>query len=119
PWGWTAGIDERGPSRWVFPTPVGMDRGLSGCASLGVGFPHARGDGPETAVVDQFLVSFSPRPWGWTVRLLRPSLRFEVFPTPVGMDRDGGESGFHRVSFPHARGDGPTNSDRSRAISLF
>ena len=86
-------------SRSVFPTPVGMVRPSWTIHSRSIGFPHARGDGPEEP--------------GTTTRWVM------VFPTPVGMVRADGRCGTHDERFPHARGDGPTQSDdEGRALAF-
>ncbi len=54
---------------------------------------------------------FSPRPWGWSVPVLRALIRWPVFPTPVGMVRGTGQDDRGHARFPHARGDGPLFDD--------
>ncbi len=53
----------------VFPTPVGMVRSISPASAQRAGFPHARGDGPACAVELKTSDGFSPRPWGWSVKM--------------------------------------------------
>ena len=65
PWGWP---DDRLPLHLrghVFPTPVGMARSTVPRTSCGHGFPHARGDGPDSDTCPTNGYMFSPRPWGW------------------------------------------------------
>ena len=71
-------------------------------------FPHARGDGPRAS--RRFIRSemFSPRPWGWSAVSQASGTQRIVFPTPVGMVRLIVDPVFVKVSFPHARGDGPS-----------
>ena len=48
----------------VFPTGVGMNRGVTGNASATMSFPHRRGDEPASGVVSLDLIAFSPQAWG-------------------------------------------------------
>ncbi len=91
----------------VFPTPVGMVREREIERNQGQGFPHARGDGPNTLDRLDHAILFSPRPWGWSDHGASRMSTWRVFPTPVGMVRWQRRSGMIRSSFPHARGDGP------------
>ena len=107
PWGWSA------PRRFprlrpeVFPTPVGMVRGIVLWEGILLGFPHARGDGPTTSQTRSASSWFSPRPWGWSAPAESPASAGIVFPTPVGMVRRSSSRRRSRACFPHARGDGP------------
>ena len=56
-------------------------------------FPHARGDGPFTLLDCFHLYQFSPRPWGWSEKTHRDRSGEKIFPTPVGMVRDGRKPG--------------------------
>ena len=69
--------------------------------------PHARGDGPFSPPYPLRGVTFSPRAWGWSGRVIIEILCEKVLPTRVGMVRI-----YHRHDIavhrsPHARGDGP------------
>ena len=77
-------------------------------ASMGMRFPHARGDGPRLYDSTLPRIAFSPRPWGWSACYRLRRRRGRVFPTPVGMVRAWRRPGRGATSFPHARGDGPT-----------
>ena len=93
----------------VFPTPVGMFRSRSPMPPPKNSFPHARGDVPVELVVLHFAQWFSPRPWGCSgVPNFRLMVSY-VFPTPVGMFRQGSFFGAEGFRFPHARGDVPRN----------
>ena len=70
-------------------------------------FPHARGDVPSRVAFWMISKSFSPRPWGCSVRRLRRTNDLPVFPTPVGMFRDAPHLRARQTRFPHARGDVP------------
>ena len=70
-------------------------------------FPHARGDGPYRAEKGGRLRGFSPRPWGWSLNWGGILATGCIFPTPVGMVRNGETAGRLNSHFPHARGDGP------------
>ena len=50
---------------------------------------------------------YSPHAWGWTAAGVCSLRLARVFPTRVGMDRDGRAGGVLRVCIPHTRGDGP------------
>ena len=91
----------------VFPTPVGMVRVRNARFTGRHGFPHARGDGPRKEQGNEYHLSFSPRPWGWSGSDARACLVGDVFPTPVGMVRLSATNSPYRWRFPHARGDGP------------
>ena len=95
-------------SHRIFPTPVGMVRGQSGCRSGGENFPHARGDGPCARPDSGLGWRFSPRPWGWSVLFKFTTNGFFIFPTPVGMVRFPDIPDARPDHFPHARGDGPS-----------
>ena len=119
PWGWSAQRNCLSVEKDVFPTPVGMVPLPLNLNALLTRFPHARGDGPESTVSELPTPEFSPRPWGWSATVKRNGQPYDVFPTPVGMVR--GNAGCCRggCRFPHARGDGPSVSDRREIIRLF
>ena len=87
PWGWTGWRREKVEGCLVFPTPVGMDRSSRWWRRRPRSIPHARGDGPLRAPLQDRKVVYSPRPWGWTATSRPSARRGSVFPTPVGMDR--------------------------------
>ncbi len=106
-WGWTVRRRLGLNVDTVFPTRVGMDRWLSRPSSLSIRIPHTRGDGPGSKKTPPPIYSYSPHAWGWTGNAQgRPRL-YGVFPTRVGMDRDGSEFCHSDRSIPHTRGDGP------------
>ena len=92
-WGWTATratpIDRTGvfPTRvgvdrgiccmlsppGVFPTRVGVDRGYLVQVKLQARFPHTRGGGPYTSARTPGAYAFSPHAWGWTEGIHRRS----------------------------------------------
>ena len=51
----------------VFPTHVGMNRGLYGGPYGGSGIPHACGDEPMGGADILDISSYSPRMWGWGI----------------------------------------------------
>ncbi len=119
PWGWSAAQPRAHRQQDVFPTPVGMVRRCASLLACTAGFPHARGDGPGRPVKRLRRQAFSPRPWGWSDNMVNPDGSREVFPTPVGMVRNGIATNFLAVSFPHARGDGPVNERRAWSMPMF
>ena len=72
---------------YVFPTGVGMYRGLSFDDSTRRSFPHRRGDVPQASTVDIDGVGFSPQAWGCTEYRKMKAVLNRVFPTGVGMYR--------------------------------
>ncbi len=106
-WGWTA-VARRGVhTLCVFPTRVGMDRGVSHSARANPRIPHTRGDGPDSLVLGHVACPYSPHAWGWTAEHNQPCQQRHVFPTRVGMDRDNLPGGCRCRRIPHTRGDGP------------
>src|SRR5262249_43493254 len=91
----------------VFPTPVGMNRfsGMSGRPASRV--PHACGDEPALSTGTFRYHKCSPRLWGRTGTGGLVTLRDEVFPTPVGMNRRHTMSTTTPVCVPHACGNEP------------
>ncbi len=86
-WGWPGDRAKRRAADGDFPTRVGMARSGIGEIDAVTGFPHARGDGPTSELIDTMETGISPRAWGWPAR-------FACWESA----NDG---------FPHARGDGP------------
>src|SRR5699024_5159534 len=116
-WGWTAPLFPL-PGRQVpSPTHVGMDRGARGRAGAPVPKPHARGDGPP--VLNGLLKKYgqAPRTWGWTVVLGGQVFGQGPSPTHVGMDRGWRTTTRSTPAKPHARGDGPTISQRAEDLA--
>ncbi len=107
PWGWTGLRERQRSQRYVFPTPVGMDRLQRGLCVEDGSIPHARGDGPAHVFVLPCPCTYSPRPWGWTAGVPQEGIDGSVFPTPVGMDRKSPSVLEAPGGIPHARGDGP------------
>ena len=107
PWGWSVYQTRQAPEMLVLPTPVGMVRGASVHRRSGGGSPHARGDGPGFSRGSHFWRKFSPRPWGWSIFVVRNQRRKSVLPTPVGMVRRTHSLHSLQARSPHARGDGP------------
>ncbi len=48
----------------VFPTRVGVIRGLHIIGTGKIRFPHTRGGDPEGKVIENFTNVFSPHAWG-------------------------------------------------------
>ena len=146
-----------GRGRRVLPTRVGMVRMGHGTRTTSSRSPHARGDGPSSLTrlessysvlptrvgmvrdrraADAGSVMFSPRAWGWSVRLPRhESTRVPFSPRAWGWSERQTMRGAHRRQFsprawgwseqrvadadratgsPHARGDGPPMQRRAR-----
>ncbi len=127
-WGWTVDRGRMGTGDHVFPTRVGVDRGVRRLRPGGPRVPHARGGGPARLLADPRNGGCSPRAWGWTVLVEEGKTATEVFPTRVGVDRarrrasavgrsvfptrvgvDRGERQLAAAELrvPHARGGGP------------
>jgi len=64
-------------------------------------------------------VPLSPHPWGWTAAERLGMTESGVFPTPVGMDRSLVAATAVPCSFPHTRGDGPTQFSAGGRIVGF
>ncbi len=118
-WGWPLCGIFRQPRLEVFPTRVGMARGLSFLFSLLLRFPHPRGDGPDSPTAPLIHISFSPPAWGWPFFLPLLGPLFFVFPTRVGMARSTSGPGERKARFPHPRGDGPHSSDVADSETWF
>ena len=71
----------------LFPTPVGMFRGVMAEDGVPCPFPHACGDVPGPHPMSLFRSIFSPRLWGCSAIRRRRRGFFMLFPTPVGMFR--------------------------------
>ena len=88
-WGCSEAEEEADEQQEVFPTYVGMFRGVITSITLTNRFPHVCGDVPFFADEVRRVVAFSPRMWGCSyVRDVFPEPRI-VFPTYVGMFRSG------------------------------
>ncbi len=110
-WGWTArsclpNLNSRG-----VPTHVGMDRHHYPRHHYPRRSPHARGDGPYFASVLESLSRESPRTWGWTEYDDCQYCRGTGVPTHVGMDREKPSPRCMCQWSPHARGDGPRETE--------
>ncbi len=118
-WGWSAKkITVR--QQWaVFPTRVGMVQFAQCLVRTYDRFPHACGDGPESAMDSLQAMWFSPRVWGWSDGVGAVHCLFGVFPTRVGMVRDVWAGRRARHGFPHACGDGPTQPGDDETVDLF
>ena len=110
-WGWTDGRHRDVEAENVFPTHVGMDRGRVDRRWDSGGVPHARGDGPREDRSGHGEGECSPRTWGWTGSRNHRERSGHVFPTHVGMDRSSSAGWTSSLRVPHARGDGPTNTE--------
>src|SRR5208282_985407 len=77
--------------------------------SLGISFPHTRGDGPNLPPLQHAAEEFSPHAWGWSGTGHHATATGPVFPTRVGMVRVVSPMASVWMSFPHTRGDGPRN----------
>ncbi len=114
-WGWT----ERPWITWCtgndFPTRVGMDRARALRPRHFARFPHTRGDGPQSCTNASVSSPISPHAWGWTARTRSTRKLVSDFPTRVGMDRFVILRDRGRRRFPHTRGDGPGDCERTPA----
>ncbi len=106
-WGWSDVFPVTFCPRCVLPTRVGMVRKIPALSPVSRGSPHARGDGPLFAADFARVAWFSPRAWGWSVRLKQEEFEIVVLPTRVGMVRTMWWEAVLRFGSPHARGDGP------------
>ncbi len=106
-WGWPAEIKRRVMYRWEFPTPVGMARTVTMTQKQMIRVPHACGDGPRPQSTPRPGALSSPRLWGWPAAAVINTLRYDEFPTPVGMARQGRVPNANTTRVPHACGDGP------------
>src|SRR5947208_3179350 len=59
-WGWSASVWKCQPRRNVFPTRVGMVRNVTLRGLGNDGFPHTRGDGPDSQNAQPIRAPFSP-----------------------------------------------------------
>ena len=111
-------VDER-PAGIVFPTRVGMVRGDAAMRSMSRGFPHPRGDGPNSFLDWPRSNEFSPPAWGWSAQQAVINAARLVFPTRVGMVRHIVHVVNLRRSFPHPRGDGPNLAHHTKHTLPF
>ena len=131
-WGWTSSSQTRLCPVAVFPTRVGVDLYTGRPSPARRGFPHTRGGGPRTKDCIGRITMFSPHAWGWTASLPVVWREAQVFPTRVGVDRDGRPIWSSLVvfptrvgvdlcvlklltnhaCFPHTRGGGPAGRGR-------
>ena len=91
----------------VFPTRVGMFRAMSLLCRVEACFPHTRGDVPQYNVGLTDDEMFSPHAWGCSCRPATKPMPTLVFPTRVGMFRNGLIKPARAFGFPHTRGDVP------------
>ncbi len=106
-WGWSDDMPLEEGAAGIFPTRVGMVRGLSSWNRSTPHFPHTRGDGPLNPLIKEIYALFSPHAWGWSAVVLEPGEGLTIFPTRVGMVRLNGLPYTQGFYFPHTRGDGP------------
>ena len=106
-WGCSVVFEISKATKDLFPTHVGMFRDPYQISINTLAFPHTRGDVPSTACLPKLFACFSPHTWGCSGRV-GSKVVFEIlFPTHVGMFRDGLSPVDPSVSFPHTRGDVP------------
>ena len=86
-------------------------------ASLSVGFPHPRGDGPKFPIGPFGCLGISPPAWGWPDKPIIESPKITDFPTRVGMARLSPHRQTPNPRFPHPRGDGPVRCRMTRVTS--
>ena len=106
-WGCTRGhlIHVRVSS--VFPTGVGVYLPRLTLEGYQARFPHRRGGVPPVLAGVRLVAEFSPQAWGCTAAHSRAKGGLPVFPTGVGVYRDGVRSHVEEASFPHRRGGVP------------
>ena len=88
-WGCTGVFMEIPEKVLVFPTHVGVYRYCARSQWLLQRFPHACGGVPKTGAAGSHGHSFSPRMWGCTDVYLTEDEAASVFPTHVGVYRQG------------------------------
>ena len=119
PWGCSEATRPRLCGRSLLPTPVGMFRRSRGRSPSARTSPHARGDVPMNADQAVWNATFSPRPWGCSVRANATEGAGGLLPTPVGMFRDDEHRLGRRAPSPHARGDVPMLATSDDLASSF
>ena len=118
-WGWTEGDHFATRRPGVFPTRVGVDRGLEMLGLYEGRFPHACGGGPTSPAAFLCRETFSPRVWGWTSGGGFYDTAVKVFPTRVGVDRSCNPPELTESRFPHACGGGPQPLKRGERLGGF
>ncbi len=118
-WGCSFGWMEIPYAAMLFPTRVGMFRGLSAMPVAVFAFPHASGDVPPLLQLRHGKRSFSPREWGCSGGFSVLSQYAALFPTRVGMFRLAAVKLLRRLPFPHASGDVPPPSRRQTFLVCF
>ncbi len=106
-WGWTKNTTNRKKRASVFPTHVGMNQSQNPSSIRCKSIPHARGDEPGVDTIAEKYAQYSPRTWGWTIKVLISAALPIVFPTHVGMNQLIAYGWVKELSIPHARGDEP------------
>ncbi len=107
PRGWspcTRGWRQR---RKVLPAPAGMVPPARRAASAAASAPRARGDGPVLTAQGPLPLACSPRPRGWSQRLITQHFVKNVLPAPAGMVPRRRPPPGVLPRAPRARGDGP------------
>ena len=105
--GWTRRGRRPLPGGRASPALAGMDLGNLAAWLLAMGFPRARGDGPEYEAAASNGKVLPPRSRGWTrPRGGCPAAR-AASPALAGMDPHCSVRRSWKFSFPRARGDGP------------
>ena len=118
-WGWSGTVYCNASSSRVFPTRVGMVRGIQVMSRKPESFPHPRGDGPQIPTGMKEGLAFSPPAWGWSVTVPLDAFVATVFPTRVGMVRPWICPICNKSRFPHPRGDGPEIRYDPRDVLAF
>ena len=119
PWGCSEVLEVDALPISLLPTPVGMFRVTGHPILFRNASPHARGDVPAPAVTVITNCHFSPRPWGCSDPLPRPSRADALLPTPVGMFRRCTCRSRRWPTSPHARGDVPVDFRHSTDSTHF
>ncbi len=115
PWGCSGYEPLRRDPDGLLPTPVGMFRAITSVGITPRPSPHARGDVPYRAHLENTRNAFSPRPWGCSGSRHGLNAATRLLPTPVGMFRAPPRSPRRSSPSPHARGDVPC-ADRVQVL---
>ncbi len=106
-WGCTVGVVSAYLGKKVFPTGVGVYRGISTIRRPQKSFPHGCGGVPNIVDFRTYAEAFSPRVWGCTADKTSSDAWQGVFPTGVGVYRLCSTWCWTWLSFPHGCGGVP------------
>ncbi len=107
PRGWSPQHIQHLPAGRLLPAPAGMVPGTWPARSWGSAAPRTRGDGPGAGADNQFQLTCSPHPRGWSPRHSRGRTGAHLLPAPAGMVPTGLARSRRTRPAPRTRGDGP------------